>query len=122
MTKELVLSVTRDDCIWKYATSSGPGGQHRNKTATAVTCTHKASGAIGHAADDKSQWRNRQHAFRRMSETEVFKTWLLKETSRSVLNESEERQRIERAVARAMRDENLKIEVQAEGGEWVVME
>ena len=43
--------------------SSGPGGQHRNKNATAIRITHKATGITAEASDAKSQARNRSNAF-----------------------------------------------------------
>ena len=45
---------------------TGPGGQKRNKTATAVLVTHVASGYNGAADDTRSQHQNLHLALRRL--------------------------------------------------------
>lgn len=44
----------------------GPGGQHRNKTESAVVLKHLASGVIAQAAERRSQPENRQVALKRL--------------------------------------------------------
>lgn len=46
--------------------ASGPGGQHRNKTESAVRCRHLATGVAAHADDSRSQHENRGRALRRL--------------------------------------------------------
>jgi ribosome-associated protein len=46
--------------------SSGPGGQRKNKTETAVRLTHFPSGITVIAAEYRSQAQNRQLAFERL--------------------------------------------------------
>src|SRR5438874_3175762 len=46
--------------------ASGPGGQHRNKTESAVRLRHKASGATAIGEDSRSQAENKVHAVRRL--------------------------------------------------------
>ena len=55
MTKKLLFSVTAADCRFDYYRGSGKGGQKRNKTSSAVRCTHIASGAVGASDDTRSQ-------------------------------------------------------------------
>ena len=74
-SRELLFSVTKKDCDWKPVKGSGAGGQHRNKVATGMRCTHRASGAVGVATDSKSQKHNKRNAFVRMSGTKEFKAW-----------------------------------------------
>src|ERR1041384_8872694 len=45
---------------------SGPGGQHRNKTESAVRLRHKLTGASAIGEDSRSQSENKLHAVRRL--------------------------------------------------------
>lgn len=51
---------------WEFFRASGPGGQHRNKVATAVRLTHLPSGVTVSASERRSQARNREVALRRL--------------------------------------------------------
>ena len=53
-------------CSIKTARGSGPGGQHRNKTDTAVVITHLQSGLVGQASERRSQSLNRDAAVERL--------------------------------------------------------
>ncbi len=59
LEREVVIDVFR---------ASGPGGQHVNKTESALRLTHLPSGVVVTAQDSPSQYRNRQTAFRRLAE------------------------------------------------------
>ena len=48
--------------------SSGPGGQHVNKTESALRLTHLPSGVVVVSQDSPSQHRNRETAFGRLIE------------------------------------------------------
>jgi len=75
MNRELLFSVCADDCEWQYYRGSGNGGQKKQKTSSAVRCTHRPSGAVGRAQDTRSQWENKRLAFRRMAESREFRAW-----------------------------------------------
>ena len=84
MTKErqLLFSVTANDCEWSYTRGSGPGGQKKNKTSSAVHCKHKASGAKGYSEATRSQLENKRDAFVKMVNTDEFTHWHKMETMR----------------------------------------
>ena len=48
--------------------ASGPGGQHVNKTNSAIRLTHLPSGVVVIAQDSSSQFRNKDVAFERLIE------------------------------------------------------
>ena len=53
-------------CVVRTARGSGPGGQHRNKTDSAVAITHTASGVVGQGGERRSQGQNRAVAIERL--------------------------------------------------------
>lgn len=52
--------------VERYAASSGPGGQHVNKTASAVRMTHKETGLVVKCFEERSQHKNLAKAMRIM--------------------------------------------------------
>jgi peptide chain release factor 1 len=48
----------------RYAASAGPGGQHVNKTASAVRLVHKETGIMVQCSDERSQHKNMARALR----------------------------------------------------------
>jgi len=46
---------------------SGPGGQNRNKTSTAIQMRHKPSGLVVRSEGERSQFQNKQLAFEIMA-------------------------------------------------------
>lgn len=112
--KELLFSVTASDCDWSYTKGTGAGGQKRNKTSSAVHCTHRASKASGYSEASRSQHDNKRDAFLKMIETPKFKIWHKMECwrRRGILQD------IEEEVERQMHPNNLRIEVKQDG-KWI---
>ena len=54
------------DVQWETMRASGPGGQHVNKTESAVRVTHLPSGVRASASEERSQHRNRKLALARL--------------------------------------------------------
>jgi protein subunit release factor B len=79
--RQLFFSVTLKDCDVKAKRGSGAGGQNRNKRDTAIRIVHRDSGAVGESEEERSQLQNKRTAFKRMTETPVFKTWLRRESA-----------------------------------------
>lgn len=55
-------------CEIDFFVASGPGGQHRNKTATGVRLTHPPTGLSVTATERRSQTQNRAEALARLRE------------------------------------------------------
>src|ERR1700722_11659873 len=53
-------------CRFEAFRGSGPGGQKRNKTSSAVRLTHELTGLSATASDSRSQAQNRSAALRRL--------------------------------------------------------
>src|SRR3569623_2890525 len=53
-------------CEVQRTRRSGPGGQHRNKTESAIALTHVPTGVDAEASERRSQHENRQVALRRL--------------------------------------------------------
>lgn len=53
--------------IYQTFCSSGKGGQHANKTETAVRAVHIATGLAAIAGDERSQYQNKKIAYERLN-------------------------------------------------------
>lgn len=110
--KQILFSVTANDCEWSYTRGSGNGGQKKNKTSSAVHCMHRPSGAHGYAEDDRSQSRNKQLAFERMANSKEFKAWHQMETLRRTGQAAQIDAEVEQSLKK------VKLEVRKDG-KWV---
>lgn len=56
------------DVRWETMRASGPGGQHVNRTESAVRVTHLPTGLQAMAMEERSQFRNRRLAMSRLAQ------------------------------------------------------
>ncbi|WP_159599755.1 peptide chain release factor family protein [Agromyces humi] len=113
--RELMFSVTLDDCKVETFMVGGAGGQHRDRTYAGVKITHLASGASGRAVDDRSQLRNKKAAWKKMAESPKFQYWLALERARREGRQTPE----EYAAAEIANSSHLRVEVRGDDGKWV---
>jgi ribosome-associated protein len=61
------IAVLKRECQVDIYTGPGPGGQHRNKTRTAVRLHHRPSGLVVTATERRSLSQNLEAAFERLA-------------------------------------------------------
>lgn len=104
--KQPLLSLTKDNFQWDYFRGSGKGGQKRNKTESAVRCTHVESGVSYYSDETRSQHKNKILAFKKVVNDKKFQTWLKIQSCKQYGIGLD----MEKKIEDMMQERNLKIE------------
>lgn len=114
--KELLFSVTKNDLEIDWFSSTGCGGQYRNKHQNCCRIRHKDSGAIATGQSQRDRVSNLREAMSNLVKVPAFQTWV----KVKIGEVTGERAEIEAQVERAMR--HLRFEVKDENDKWVEVE
>jgi peptide chain release factor 1 len=69
--EDVHIEINPADLVFESCKSSGAGGQHVNKTESAVRLTHKPSGIVVECDQERSQFKNKDMALK-MLKTKLY--------------------------------------------------
>ena len=88
--EDVEIEINPADLIFESCKSSGAGGQHINKTESAVRLTHKPSGIVIECQEERSQFKNKDKALK-MLKTKLYD---IKQTEQSEKIASERKSQV----------------------------
>ena len=88
--EDIEIEINPADIVIESCKSSGAGGQHVNKTESAVRLTHKPTGLVIECQEERSQFKNRDKAMK-MLKTKLYD---MKQTEQSEKIASERRSQV----------------------------
>jgi peptide chain release factor 2 len=84
---EINIEIRDEDIRMDVFRASGAGGQHVNKTSSAVRLTHIPSGVVTSSQQERSQMKNRQHAMK-MLKNKLYQIELEKQLAAKAVMDS----------------------------------
>jgi len=82
-------------CRVKTFTSGGKGGQHQNRTESGVRLVHLPTGVVASSREERSQYRNKSIAIKRLREALEARNHRPKPRRPTKVPASEKRRRVE---------------------------
>jgi protein subunit release factor B len=83
------------ECVEQFFNAGGPGGQHQNKTETAVRLSHPKTGVTVTATERRSQLMNRHEALERLRATLTRMTFVQPPRKETKPSRGQKRRRLE---------------------------
>ena len=88
--EDVEIEINPQDIVFESCKSSGSGGQHINKTESAVRLTHKPTGIVVECQEERSQFKNKDKALKMLR----AKLYDIKQTEQSQKIASERRSQV----------------------------
>lgn len=112
--KDKIFSIGKEDLEWSTFRGSGPGGQHKNKTDSAVRLRHAPSNTTVISQGDRCQLTNKKQALKQLANHPKFKAWCFRR-----MKELSEGITLEEKIEAITQPQYLKIECKNEENEWI---